>query len=315
MYKEVTALELQASSLRARAVELEAEQAKQDRLRRQALFNEFDTDGSGGVDAQELQRGWKELTGTFLDERAATRLLEAHDMDGNGVLEFEEFDVKRFQATLDRLWAEDEAAELAACQAEKEREEKLEAEKRLKEYYESLPGNNDTGLLTRVGSALPYILPLLDVSRFGVPLGILFPVLLPVVDLLYVPYALLDIKIPFGTLIIFFAMQAVAANKELPALLRFNFLQALQLDIAIFIPTLLRALSESVPGEDLSGWLWVVCSVVPFLIVTGFVTYSVLNSFCGIAPRGIPFISEAAERAMGVQRPDIQTNNEKDTPP
>jgi len=297
---EVAALQREAASLRKSVADLEAENLQQLRLQQERLFKVFDADNSGAVDVRELQVGWKELQGVDLDDIMAKRLLHVHDENQTGLLELEEFDLKSFQATLERLWAEDRAKELAALQEEQERQEKLATEQQVKEYYESLPGNPDIGLAVRCCSALTYLLPFLDSVHHGVPLGIMVPPIMPFFDSWILAWKSVDI-IPFGPLIIFVAMQNLAGKQDLPALLRFNLYQAVQLDVVVNITGLLLTLCGPV---DPTGWIWVIGSILTFLLCVASITYSVASVSQGVAPRSIYWISEKAEEAMGLKRPD-----------
>jgi len=107
--------------------------------------------------------------------------------------------------------------------------------------------------------------------------------------------------IPFGPLIIFVAMQNLAGKQNLPALLRFNLYQAVQLDVVVNITGLLLTLCGPV---DPTGWIWVIGSILTFLLCVASITYSVASVSQGVAPRSIYWISEKAEEAMGLKRPD-----------
>lgn len=296
-------LRKEADLLRADAAELEAEVIKQQHKEQHGWFQVFDTNRSGQVDVNELQIGWQELTGRELNHSMASRLLRAHDKNGNGVLEFEEFDTKQFQATLERLWAEDEAAQLALQQQEEERNAKLEAERQLKEYYERLPGYDDTGFVTRMLSVAAYSLPILDVAKFGLVLAFFIPPLMPLLDNLIVAQKTLGVF----SIVVFLAMQWFASKSDLPASLRFNLYQAIRLDICLVIPTILWDF-----GENVDGNVWVVCCTLFFVLVTACIMYSVVGSLQGTPPRSIPYVSEWAEQDMGLKRPDVEASAHKD---
>jgi hypothetical protein len=301
---DVEALKLEAASLRARAAELEAEQLQQYRLQQYELFKAFDIDGSDGVDARELQHGLKELMGIEINHDMASRLVKALDKNHKGFLLFEDFDTKSFEPTLGRFRAEDRAKELASIEEEKITQAKLEAERELKEYQEALPGNDDTGLPTRVLSVLAYFLPIVDASHYGMPVGILFPPLLPLLDSIYPAYQMME-SIPFGSLIVFCLMQFIAANKELPSLLRFNLNQAIQLDILLSLPTIFQSLlGLLIQEENPMPNLWFLLTLVAFLAVVPCIVYSMGSSLLGVAPRSIPHVSTSAEKNMDVVRPD-----------
>lgn len=56
-----------------------------------AVFNEFDADGSGSVDTAEIQAMTAKLAMTFSTEEIEAMVRDA-DSNGNGVLEFDEFE-------------------------------------------------------------------------------------------------------------------------------------------------------------------------------------------------------------------------------
>lgn len=106
----VVLLEFEAAALRAEVARLQNERSTFQRPCPGNLFDVFDTDSSGGVDAAELQRGLRELTGTEMSAETAKRLLDEYDTDGDGVLQLEELDVERMKATLKQWSREWEAA-------------------------------------------------------------------------------------------------------------------------------------------------------------------------------------------------------------
>lgn len=309
---QVASLLEEAAKLRAAAEELEADRRERLLLERRRWFGIFDEDRSGAVDAAEIRRGMKEFNGMELDSAKAVALLQAHDSNKNGVLELDEFDPASFEATLERLWAEDRAREEAAQREERERLAKLQEERELQEYYSTLPGTNtDTGPSTRAASVLAYLLPLLDSLRFGLPVIALFPMLQPVFTFLLPALHIMNV-IPLGQFVVFIAMQTVAANAELPALLRFNVKQAIVLDVAMFLPNLLAFLINWVSGGDLAPEFEAFAGALVFLPMLACVAYAVLCTLGGAAPRGIPAISEAAERSLGMRPPHVGGSSDRE---
>lgn len=303
--EEIAALQREAAALLAGANELEQEKAEQLELERKRWFQIFDSNGSGSIDLEGIRLGMKEFNGTELDEARAMQLLHVHDANKNGVLEFDEFDPTAFQATLERVWAEDRAREKAELERKREEEASKEAQLKLEEYYSTLPGNPDTSFLTRLAAVLAYALPLLDGLRFGLPLAAVAPVVAP---FLYgiVPALRLLNAIPFGQLLVFITMQVGAANQELPALLRYNLRQAILLDIALVIPNIIVGSGMFPLDIDLPTNEMVVFSMVVFLPLLGTILYSALCSLSGSAPRFIPYFSEAAEKSMGMMPPHLE---------
>lgn len=303
---EIAALQLEAEKLRKAVADLEADQAMGRRRESEAWFKRFDTDCSGGVDVHELQRGMKEFNGKEMDTAVAERLLAALDTNRDGVLQLEEFDVRSFQASLDKIVDEMRTQERAALGLEEERtakeEVKVKYETAVAEYEKSL--DEDAGPLANIAGALAYILPLLDCLVFGLPLLAVFPAIAPAFAFLNDVLAVIHM-VPFGQFLIFIAMQALASNESVPRPVRFNLRQAISIDIAQFLPAIAGAaigfasssLNFTVPAEVILA-----CSSAVFLPTVGLILYSVLCSLVGVLPRGIPNISDSAERAIGKPR-------------
>ena len=77
-----------------------------------AVFDEFDTDGSGSVDTAEIQAMTAKLGMTFSTEEIEAMVRDA-DTNGNGVLEFDEFE----QVIKAHLGKGASANELGACRS------------------------------------------------------------------------------------------------------------------------------------------------------------------------------------------------------
>jgi len=105
----VAMLTLEFAALRAEVAKLQKERSAFQRPSLAGPFDAFDTDHSGGVDAAALQRGLRKLTGTEMSTETAKRLLDKYDEDGDGVLQPEEIDVDRLEATLEQWNREWEA--------------------------------------------------------------------------------------------------------------------------------------------------------------------------------------------------------------
>jgi len=306
---DAAALERAAAQLRADVAKIEAELEEQRRLEQAKWFRIFDTDGSGAVDVAELRRGMMQVSGAELSESMALRLMEALDEDRDGLLQPAEFDVKRLEATLEKLVAEDRALELEAWRAERRQRDRVraeaEAERLLREYEATLPpANQDVGALTRLGSVLVYLLPLMNALKFGVPLATSQPLLkeafAPLLGLLHSLSA-----VPYGQLLAFIVLQTLADNRDLPLLLRFNMRQAVVLDIALGTLQLLQvvaaiAMFGQAPPDIVQQWD---SNTLVFLALLGCIGYSVVFSLRGEIPRGIPGISAYAERYMAPTRP------------
>lgn len=141
----------------------------------------------------------------------------------------------------------------------------------------------------RIFASLPYLLPLVDGVVFGSNLFNQFSavgaVFLPLIQL-----AQIYNSIPFVGLIIFFALfLLVIRNENISHFIRFNTMQAILLDIVIFLFSLVLRILIPVPGasfaiETLTNTL--------FLGIVAAVVYAVAQSLLGRYAE-IPAISDA----------------------
>ncbi|GFE71460.1 Tic20 family protein [Chroococcus sp. FPU101] len=141
----------------------------------------------------------------------------------------------------------------------------------------------------RIFGALVYIMPLASAFKFGTFLIAQFPILsylaIPVL-----PMALVN-SIPFGNLILFFVLfLAVVRNPKISHFIRFNTMQAILIDILVFLVGLvLSVLLRGTGGGLLTETLFNVI----FLGTLAACIYSVIQSISGKYAE-IPTISEAA---------------------
>jgi hypothetical protein len=139
----------------------------------------------------------------------------------------------------------------------------------------------------RILAVLPYIVPLLDGASFA-------PAHEPWIPLMQV--AQLYYSIPFGTLGFFIALSVLSQNFDLPFALRFNMRQAIMLDITISLPSLLSSLFAFLTQS--SGFPQELNTLVFYIALTS-VVYCAGANLIGVLPKGIPFISEAADKQAG----------------
>jgi uncharacterized membrane protein len=148
----------------------------------------------------------------------------------------------------------------------------------------------------RIFACLPYLLPLLEVITLQLKICIKlsscflldFPVVGIVVDKLRV---LVEIyNIPYAGLIIFFALfLLVVRNEKISHFIRFNTMQAILLDIVIFLFSILT----DVVGVIVKGGFAIqTLSTTIFLGIIVAVAYSVIQSLLGRYAE-IPTISDA----------------------
>ncbi|MBW4633128.1 MAG: hypothetical protein KME30_14890 [Iphinoe sp. HA4291-MV1] len=153
----------------------------------------------------------------------------------------------------------------------------------------------------RLLSCLPYILPLIQVSAFGIFLFSQFPFL----RLLYVPLipfiqlqAYLNQLIPFIGIdfVIFFALYLlVVRNEKVQHFIRFHTLQALLLSIFAYLcMAILQLIGIVQQGASISVPLFGdVMNTLIFLAVVGASIYSIVQAVRGLYAE-IPLISQAA---------------------
>jgi uncharacterized membrane protein len=143
----------------------------------------------------------------------------------------------------------------------------------------------------RILACLPYLLPLLEVTaRFSGPLLTQFPFLkaffIPLLPLLQI-YG----GIPFAPLIAFVLLIfLVVRNTNIAHFIRFNTMQAILLDIALFLSSLLVQFLIAPIGNQL---LMETLQNTIFLGVVAAVVFSVVQSLRGLYAE-IPTISDAA---------------------
>ncbi len=147
-----------------------------------------------------------------------------------------------------------------------------------------------TTVSDRIFACLPYLLPLIDGLVFGSFLLNQFPalqvLLLPLQPVLII-YGSLG---QFGQLIVFFALFfLVVRNDKISHFIRFNTMQAILLDIVIFLGSILVRVLGQVPG---TGFAIETVANTIFLGVVAAVGYSIIQSVIGRYAE-IPAVSDA----------------------
>jgi len=141
----------------------------------------------------------------------------------------------------------------------------------------------------RIFASLPYLLPLIEGVVFGSYLFRQFPAV-GLVFLPLIPLVQIYNSIPFAGLIIFFALfLLVIRNQNISHFIRFNTMQAILLDIVIFLFSIVLRILMPVPGatfavETLANTL--------FLGIVAAVVYAIAQSLLGRYAE-IPAISDA----------------------
>jgi uncharacterized membrane protein len=141
----------------------------------------------------------------------------------------------------------------------------------------------------RIFACLPYLLPIIEVFAFGQFLIAQFPPLLvlflPLMPLLRIYYG-----VRYAGLIIFFALWLlVVRNEKISHFIRFNTMQAILLDIVIFLFSILTDVVGLIPS---GGFAIQTLSTTIFIGILAAVAYSVVQSLMGRYAE-IPAISDA----------------------
>ena len=142
----------------------------------------------------------------------------------------------------------------------------------------------------RIFASLPYLLPLIDSLVFGSFLLRQFPVLtillLPLQPVLIIYSQIGQI----GQIIVFFALFIlVVRNEKINHFIRFNTMQAILLDIVIFLCSIVLRVLSPVPG---AGFAIETLANTIFLGIVAAVGYTVFQSLMGRYAE-IPAISDA----------------------
>jgi len=147
----------------------------------------------------------------------------------------------------------------------------------------------------RIFATFAYLLPLIEVTGLLLRIGIEnslfgdFPalriVLLPLIPLVQIYFG-----IPFVGLIIFFALfLLVVRNEKISHFIRFNTMQAILIDIVLFLCSILLQILSPVPG--ISFAIETLVNTI-FLGVVAAVVYAVIQTLLGRYAE-IPAISDA----------------------
>ncbi|TRT72349.1 MAG: hypothetical protein EWV83_19845 [Microcystis sp. M_OC_Ca_00000000_S217Cul] len=156
-------------------------------------------------------------------------------------------------------------------------------------------GSTDTK--DRIFAALVYLLPLYSAFAFGIFIFQQIPFLGAALAIVLTPLAFLYSSLgSFGSLIIFFVLfLAVVRNPRISHFIRFNTMQAILIDILVYLLGLAlgfvaRGLGANLVVETLFN--------VVFLGAFAACVYSIIQSFIG-KYADIPTISEAAYSQVG----------------
>lgn len=311
-----------AAQFRAQAAELENKREQERREYADRSFSAFDSNKDGAVGIAELRAGLEgplrktftkqvaarmgrkptaeevdariaELPGgSLFPDDLARRLIDMYDSNGDGLLQRSEFaPTEELRARLESMFQERREEELEERKVERQRlmDDKVR-KKTGKAVVKQGDLNDDTATsVDKALSALPYILPLSDGMVYAQHLFQAFPAQTawaePVAGLL-----LAFQNIPFGTLVAFFGMSILASNPSVNKLLRFNMLQAINLDIALILPVLLEPLASTSLTHDAYKLAPIsnAASDLLFVALLAAVVYSIGSSATGTLPTKLP---------------------------
>lgn len=146
-----------------------------------------------------------------------------------------------------------------------------------------------TTVSDRIFASLPYLLPMVEVITFGFFLLAQFPPLAVVFAPILILWSFYR-SVRYAGLIIFFALLLlVVRNEKISHFIRFNTMQAILLDIIIFLFNILMDVVRLIPS---GGFAIQTLSTTIFLGIVVAVGYSVIQSLSGRYAE-IPAISDA----------------------
>ncbi|MBN3870864.1 Tic20 family protein [Nostoc sp. JL33] len=146
-----------------------------------------------------------------------------------------------------------------------------------------------TTVSDRIFASLPYLLPMVEAVTFGFFLLKQFPPLAVIFTPILILWSFYT-SVRYAGLIIFFALfLLVVRNEKISHFIRFNTMQAILLDIIIFLFSILTDVVGLVPS---AGFAIQTLSTTIFLGIVVAVGYSVIQSLSGRYAE-IPAISDA----------------------
>ena len=292
---DIQRLKSMAAKLRAEAAELEARQAQERAELMEQAFSKLDRNNDGEIDVDELRAALEKTFKIDVSEEQAGKLMDSFDVSGDGKLQKDEFKgLEQMRNKLDAMVREEkEKARLAGKTAQEEAEFAKSMEAQLELINDKPPSTTD-----KIVSILPYLFPLMD--------GVVFGRFLlegsdnPLVSALAVAYTIYR-SIPLSGFLAFFGLNVLSGNLSINRLVRFNMQQAIFLDIALFIPGLITALTAAAAsGLDLQipAGLGEFSSDAVFFALLATIGYSTVSSVLGETPDKVPFISNAVNNRL-----------------
>jgi len=295
-YQEAEKLRTAAARLREEAEGLEKEQARERSLAARRAFDRFDTNKDGALSLSEVKAGLEKTYKLEVPDDKVRRLMDDLDTSGDGQLQPDEFiGMDQFRNRLEAM-ADDERRQ--GLEAKRAAKKEAEIAKLIESQLELINDKQPSGT-DRIVSVLPYLLPLMDSLSYGKFLlaGHENNPLVGVLALLYTVYA----SIPLGGFLAFFALTFLSGNLATNRLVRFNAQQAIYLDVALFLPSLVATLAGAASsglGVSIPPAIGELGSDAVFVTLMAVLGYSALSSILGVTPDKIPFLSEAVDRRV-----------------
>lgn len=151
-------------------------------------------------------------------------------------------------------------------------------------------------LFERAFSAMPYMLPVLDSVNYSKFLAFYAPQFFNPVYAALDPLLAVYKSSPFINLAIYLLIVWVGRQPALSRFVRFNFQQAIILDIALVIPSILTSILRE---QAAPVWVQEPVANTLFFILSASLLYVSAKLALGEKPNEIPLVSEAAELTSG----------------
>lgn len=276
------------SALRDEVDRLKEKLTNNKETARLAAFRSFDTNSDGGIDRDELSSALKLKYGITATLSDLDRVFLIFDENQSGKIEFEEFKpfemtelVEKGQLPKTIFPIPNDDADLSGMILTGAKEETIVVTKE-STYTRPEP---EGALLPRLTSCLFYVLPLLDSVEIG--RRFMSPSLASTFE------SLLNDNTRVLMFPLFFLIYFFGTKKNMNPLIRFNALQAVQLDV--FVVT--AAWGQYIPiGDELHKLLDEPSAAAVCLVLASSIFYSAISSAVfGTVPDMVPFISDSVK--------------------
>lgn len=286
-------LRAMAAKYRAEAAALEAERGRQYAEAAETAFRKFDRNDDGEISLSELKQGLEQQLKTELPQERVEILLRKFDKTGDGKLQMEEFvGIEKFKTALAELAREEkrQAAELQKI---------AQLEQQAYDEISEILNDKPPTTVDKVVSVLPYIFPLLDSLPYASFLVLDNPDN-PITQLIASAYFVYR-SVPLSGFIAALSLSFLSGIPRINRLIRFNMLQAIYLDIALFVPAIISLLvggASQLIGQQVPIEVIAVASNVLFFASLSAIVYASASSLAGQEPDKIPVVSTTVKRLM-----------------